>query len=107
MKTKLIGLLAIMIAFGASAFTVKPTSSNFYEYTSGSLAKADIQNINNYVATSPNPCGGATNVCGVKLTTAHSLGATPVASEFSAEETNLWASQQDNAPQDDNIGMKN
>lgn len=107
MKIKLFGILAIMIALGASAFTVKPTSSNFYEYTSGSLAKADIQNINNYVATSPDPCGGADNVCGVTLTTAHALGSTPVSSEFSAEETNLWASQQNNAAQDTHIGMKN
>lgn len=107
MKKLIIPAIAIAFAFSASAFTVKNSTSNFYEYTSASHAQADIQNINNYVATASDPCSGLDNVCGVTLATAHALGSTPVASEFSAEKSNLWTSQQTNQPADSNIGMKN
>jgi hypothetical protein len=108
MKFKFLGILAIVIAISASAFTTKKASSNFYIYTSGSVAQADIQNINNYVASSSDPCNRAdANVCGVTLTTAHTDGSTPVVSEFNAEQTNLWTSQQNSAPADTHITMKN
>lgn len=84
---------------------VTRSSSNFYVYTSSSTAQADIQNINNYAAAS-DACSGATNVCGVTLATAEPLGSTPVASQFNAEKSNLWTSQQNSSPADGNISMK-
>lgn len=107
MKFKFLGILAIVIAISASAFTTKPTTSNFYVYTSGSVAQADIQNINNYLASASDPCtAGDDNVCGVTLTTAHTVGTTPVPAEFNAEQTNLWTSQQNGKRADTHIGMK-
>ncbi|MVN91488.1 DUF6520 family protein [Mucilaginibacter aquatilis] len=106
MKKLVLPALAIALAFGTSAFTAKKVNSNFYAYT-GSAAQADIQNINNYVATATNPCSGAQDVCGVTLSTSRAVGQTPVASEFNAEKANLWASQQAHAPADPNIDMKN
>jgi hypothetical protein len=85
---------------------VTRSTSNFYEYKSSSLLQADIQNINNYEAESDG-CSGSTNVCGVTLSTAHTIGSTPVASEFNAEKPNLWLSQENNTAEDGNISMKN
>ncbi|MFI5161235.1 MAG: hypothetical protein ACHQHN_08150 [Sphingobacteriales bacterium] len=102
-----LGLLVGAMAIGFSAFTgAKKLTSNFYEYTSSSVQKADIQNINNYVATAADPCSGTTDVCGVTLATAHNVGTTPDPGEFSAEQDNLWASQDDGLAADGNIGMK-
>lgn len=84
---------------------VTRSTSNFYVYTSASTSQADIQNINNYVAAS-DPCSGSSDVCGVTLPTAHTLGTTPVPSEFNAEKSNLWLSQQNNTAEDGNISMK-
>ena len=103
-----LALVVAVIAIGFSAFTTKKNvNSNFYVYTSSSTLQADIQNINNYQATSTDPCGGTTtNVCGVTLSTAHPIGQKPVASEFNAESGNLWTSQQNHNPADASIGMK-
>jgi hypothetical protein len=107
MKMKFLGILAIVIAISASAFTTKHATSNFYIYTSGSVAQADIQNINNYLASSSDPCTATdANVCGVTLSTAHTDGTTPVVSEFNAEKTDLWTSQQNGTRADNKIGMK-
>src|SRR5579872_1973131 len=108
MKIKLLGICAIVIAISASAFTTKWTTSNFYIYTGADFTQTDIQNINNYAASSTNPCSSAdANVCGVTLTTAHTDGTTPVVSEFNAEQGNLWTSQQNSRPADSKITMKN
>ena|ERR1700761_942459 len=108
MKIKFLGICAIVIAISASAFTTKRATSNFYEYTGLTYNKSDIQNINNYVASSSDPCNPAdANVCGVTLTTAKTDGDTPVPSEFDAEESNLWTSQQNSSPADVHITMKN
>lgn len=107
MKKLIIPFVAILMALSFSAFTsAKRATSNFYVYTSGSLLQSDIQNINNYVASSADPCSGSDNVCGVTLNTARNVGQTPVSTEFNAEKANLWSSQQNHAAQDGNIGMK-
>ncbi|SEN01499.1 hypothetical protein SAMN05192574_102182 [Mucilaginibacter gossypiicola] len=106
MKNKVLGVLAIVIALSASAFTTKKANSNFYIYT-GSTSQADIQNISNYQSSTLAPCSGSSDVCGVTMTTSRPAGQTPVASEFNAEKANLWSSQQGHAAADGNIEMKN
>ncbi|UOE52562.1 hypothetical protein MTO98_15910 [Mucilaginibacter sp. SMC90] len=107
MKRKLLGVLAIVIAVSASAFTTKKANSNFYVYTSASTLQADIQNASNYQSSTLTPCSGATDVCGVTLTTSRPAGQTPVATEFNAEKANLWSSQQAHSPANASIDMKN
>jgi len=108
MKRKFLGILAIVIAVGTSAFTTKKANSNFYVYTGSSTSQADIQNISNYQSlATDDPCSGATDVCGVTLSTSRPAGQTPVTSEFNAEKANLWSSQQSHSAADSNIEMKN
>lgn len=106
-------LFAIVLGVSAAIAMKAPvkahkaqTTSTFYVYTSSSLLQADIQNINNYEAAS-DACSGSSDVCGVTLTTAQSLGSTPVTSEFNTEKSNLWLSQENNTAEDGNISMKN
>jgi hypothetical protein len=106
MKKLIFPAIAIALAFGTSAFTAKRVNSNFYAYT-GSTSRADIENINNYAATTTNPCGGAQDVCGVTLTTSRAVGQAPVLSEFNAQKSNLWSSQQAHSAADPSIDMKN
>ena len=106
MKRKVLGVLAIVIAVSASAFTTKKANSNFYLYTGGTT-QADVQNISNYSSIATDPCGGSTNVCGVTLSTSRPTGQQPVATEFNAEKANLWSSQQSHAAADGSIEMKN
>ncbi|WPU94826.1 hypothetical protein SNE25_04730 [Mucilaginibacter sabulilitoris] len=103
-----LGLVVAAMAISFSAFTnVKRVNSNFYVYSSSSHLQGDIQNFNNYIATSSDPCSGATtNVCGVTLPTAQPVNSKPISSEFDDESANLWDSQTAHAPQDGNIDMK-
>jgi hypothetical protein len=105
MKKMFIPAIAIILALATSAFTAKKTSGAFYQYTSSSHAQSDIQNVNNYVRADVS-CGGSDNVCGVTLATDEGTGNAPDPTEFSAESTNLWASQQNNSAADANISMK-
>jgi hypothetical protein len=108
MKIKLLGICAIVIAISASAFTTKWTTSTFFVYTGPDFTQSNIQNINNYAASSTNPCSTAdANVCGVTLPHAENLGSTPLPADFTAESTNLWTSQQNGSPSDTHITMKN
>lgn len=108
MKKFIIPAAAMILAVSFSAFTsAKQTTSNFYEYQSSSALQSDIQNINNYAATASDlDCSGTDKVCGVNLTTARTIGQTPASSEFNAEKSNLWSSEQNHAPADGNIEMK-
>jgi hypothetical protein len=103
-----LALVVGAIAVGFSAFTSnKNVNSNFYVYGLASTAQADIQNFNNYAASSIDPCGGTTtNVCGVTLATARPVGQKPLSSDFSVESGNLWTSQQNHHPADGSIEMK-
>ncbi|MGZ3761018.1 MAG: hypothetical protein ACXVJE_18940 [Mucilaginibacter sp.] len=106
MKRQFLGLAAIAIAVSASAFTTaNKFSTYFYRYTSSSHAQADIQNISNYVRQDLT-CGDGANVCGVYLQTNKPTGQQPVTSEFNAEQSALWSSQQNGSPSDANIDMK-
>jgi hypothetical protein len=108
MKRIIIPAIAIVLAFAGSAFTTaKRSNSNLFVYAGSSYSQTDIQTASNYVATSSDPCSGATNnICAVNLPTAKPLGQHPAAADFSAEEGNLWRSQQGASPYDDNIEMK-
>ncbi|MBK0378544.1 DUF6520 family protein [Mucilaginibacter segetis] len=106
MKKLILPALAIGLAISTSAFTTNRVAGAFYRYTSSSTAQSDIQNINNYVRDD-NACGGGEDVCGVTLTTDEGLGNTPDPTEFSAEQSNLWTSQQNGSAADVNIHMKN
>jgi hypothetical protein len=107
MKKLIIPVMAIAMAFGTSAFTAKITTSSFYKYNGTTFTQANIQNINNYTAdTSAGDCTDVQNVCGVELSTAKTVGQTPVPAEFSSESSALWASQQAHSPSDDAVLMK-
>jgi hypothetical protein len=105
MKKLIIPALAIAFAFASSAFTAKRGTSSFYLYTQSTFTQSQVQDISNYVAAD-NSCSDGDNVCGVQLTTAHTDGTTPVASEFNAEKGNLWLSQENSTPEDSNISMQ-
>src|SRR5579863_4101483 len=108
MKFKLLGICAIVIAISASAFTTKWSTSTFFIYTGATFSQTDIQNINNYAASSTNPCNPAdVNVCGVTLPTAENLGNPPASGDFTVESPHLWTSQQNGSPDDTHISMKN
>jgi len=98
-KVSIFAVIAIVMAIAASAFTSKeanvksPEALFFYEYTSSSTLQADIQNIANYSRQSQS-CSGSNHVCGVLLPTDQPVGAQPVTSEFNAEKSDLWDSEQ-------------
>ncbi|SDP46231.1 hypothetical protein SAMN05428975_1315 [Mucilaginibacter sp. OK268] len=106
MRKLIIPVVAIIMAFGSSAFTAKKSTSNFFKYNGATRTQTDIQNINNYTARTDNPCEDVTNVCGVTLSTAKTVGQTPASSEFNAEKANLWLSQQNHSPADGAIDME-
>ena len=106
MRKLIIPAAAIVIAFGSSAFTAKKSTSNFFLYQGATRTQADIQDINNYVASASDPCNDVTNVCGVTLSTAKNVGSTPATSEFNAEKASLWTSQQNHSPADGAIAME-
>lgn len=98
-KISIIAVFALVLAIGASAFTSKkasvksPATLYFFEYTSSSTSQAAIQNIANYARESLS-CSGSHQVCGVFLPTDKPVGQQPVASEFNAEKSDLWDSEQ-------------
>lgn len=108
LRMSLFAAVAIIMGIAASAFTTKEVpakSSNlqyFYEYTSSSTAQSDIQNIANYARASDD-CTGSNHVCGVYLPTNKPLGQQPVASEFNAEKSDLWDSEQAGASVDPGV----
>ncbi|GGH12095.1 DUF6520 family protein [Mucilaginibacter phyllosphaerae] len=106
MKKIIIPVIAIAMAFGTSAFTAKRATSTFFRYQGATRSQTDIQNISNYVAQASNPCNDVVNVCGVTLSTAKNIGSNPATSEFNAEKSNLWLSQQNHAPADGSISME-
>lgn len=107
MKKFIIPVIALVLAVGSSAFTAKKTTSSFFKYSGATYLQADIQNINNYTAqVSDADCSDLTNVCGVNLSTAKNVGQTPSSTEFNAEKSNLWTSQQNHSPADGAIEMK-
>lgn len=108
MKKIIVPAAAIVMALSFSAFTsAKRVTSNFFEYKSSSLLQSDIQNPANYrAASSSAACSGSQNVCGVTLPTAKNINATPDATEFSNESTNLWDSQTAHSPQSAAVDMK-
>lgn len=96
-KISIIAVIAIVMGIASSAFTAKspvksPATLYFYQYTSSSTAQADIQNIANY-QRAPESCGGGDHVCGVFLSTNKPSGQQPVVSEFDAEKSDLWESE--------------
>ena len=100
--------IGLVLAMATSAFkevSKGPVSLTFYEYTGSDFSQPNIQNINNY-ARSTNSCSGTKNVCGVLLSTDTGTGNPPNSTEFSAESSNLWTSQQNHAAADPNIVMK-
>lgn len=97
LKISVFAVIAIVMGIAVSAFTEKspvtsPDTLYFYEYTSSSTAQADIQNIANYQRETES-CGGGDHVCGVFLPTNKPSGQQPVASEFNAEKSDLWDSE--------------
>jgi uncharacterized protein DUF6520 len=108
MKKSILPALAIVVALAASAFTTnRNVNSNFFVYTSSLHTQAAVQSIGNYVSTTTSPCSGTTtNVCGVTLPTAEPVGQNPNSGDFSDESDNLWSSQQNHSPADDDINMK-
>lgn len=100
--------IGLVLALATSAFKQAPKENfdqAFYEYTGPDLTQSNIQDINNYVR-STNTCSGTKNVCGVLLNTDTGTGNPPNSSEFAAESSNLWASQQNHSAADGNIVMK-
>jgi hypothetical protein len=100
--------MGLVLAMATSAFKEVPKGNfdlTFYEYTGSDFSQTNIQNINNYVK-STNTCSGTRNVCGVLLATDTGTGNPPNSTEFSAESSNLWTSQQTHTAADPNIVMK-
>lgn len=106
MNKFLIPAIALAMVFSTSAFKSHKTAGVFYEYRSSLTTQAAIQNPNNYIRSEENACEGSSDVCGVLLTTDTGANHTPNVTEFNAEKTNLWTSQQNSAPADGNIAMK-
>ncbi|MCC8407731.1 DUF6520 family protein [Mucilaginibacter sp. UR6-1] len=107
MKKLIIPVIAIILAFGSSAFTAKKSTSNFFKYIGpAARTSGDVQSITNYQAQTLDPCADVENVCGVTLPTAKTVGQNPASTEFNAEKSNLWTSQQNHSPADDAIGME-
>lgn len=99
MKKYFLVMLTIAAVVAASAFTFqkpkekeKGNFSYFYQYTSGSHLKEDIQNRLNYERASES-CDDGGNVCGVFLATDEGANQPPDADEFSAVADDLWDSQ--------------
>jgi hypothetical protein len=100
--------IGLVLAMATSGFKEMPKgnmSLTFYEYTGPDFSQSNIQDINKYVRSS-NTCSGSRNVCGVLLTTDTGAGNPPNSTEFSAESSNLWTSEQNHAAADPNIVMK-
>lgn len=100
--------MGLVLAMATSGFKEGPKGNldlTFYQYTGSDFSQSNIQDINNYVK-STNSCSGTQNVCGVLLATDTGTGNPPNSTEFSAESSNLWASQQNHAAADPNIVMK-
>lgn len=101
-------VLGLVLAMATSGFKEGPKGNldlSFYQYTGSDFSQSKIQDINNYVR-STNSCSGTQNVCGVLLATDTGTGNQPNSTEFSAESSNLWASQQGHAAADPYIVMK-
>lgn len=105
MKKLIIPIVAIVLAFSASAFTAKKTSTILYQYVGSGTSQTNIQDINNYVRTEDAPCDEGSDVCGVVLND-NGVGNPPATADFNGEKTNLWLSQQNGSAQDGAIEMK-
>jgi hypothetical protein len=101
-------VMGLVLAMATSGFKEGPKGNldlTFYQYTGSDFSQTNIQDINKYVK-STNTCSGTQNVCGVLLATDTGTGNPPISTEFSAESSNLWASQQSHAAADPYIVMK-
>lgn len=108
MKKLIIPVIAILLAFGSSAFTAKKSTSNFFKYVGpAGRSISDVQSISNYVATAVNPCADLTDVCGVTLSTAKTIGQSPSSTDFTPSlQGKLWDSQRLHQPKDASISME-
>jgi hypothetical protein len=100
--------IGLALAMATSGFREGPKGNldlTFYEYTGSDFSQTNIQDINKYVR-STNSCSGSRNVCGILLATDNGVGNPPNSTEFSAESSNLWTSQQNHAAADPNVVMK-
>ncbi|MCQ6957628.1 DUF6520 family protein [Mucilaginibacter aquariorum] len=108
MKKLIIPVIAIIMAFGSSAFTTNKATSNFFKYV-GPAARtiSDVQSASNYQATAVNPCVELNDVCGITLPTARTIGLSPASSDFTPTvQGKLWSSQSNHQPFDGTISME-
>ena len=107
MKKLIIPVIALVMAFGSSAFKNKVATSNFYKYVGPvERTQTQITTIENYEALAADPCSDDVNVCGVTLSTARDEGQHPVSGEFSAQSSNLWDSQDQGSAANSAISME-
>lgn len=105
-----VAALAIAVSYGLMSFGEGKQSSDsqtgyFYEYTSSSTDREDIENINNYQRSSVS-CEGDEHVCGVLLPTDNGLGNPPLQTEFDPLVDDLWNSEQSGSATHPQVIMK-
>lgn len=97
-KISLFAIIAIVMGVAGSAFTNNPVEkvnsvTYFYEYTSSSTLKDDVQNIDNYVRRTKS-CNSGIHVCGVSLEATNPSSQKPDVQLFNDVKDDLWASEQ-------------